>query len=79
MLDFNRIALQLDAPYIKSNNAPVTRAVWSSSNLPDGLTLSESGLLTGHPSQAGTFKCNVSLATNWGNDSKSINIIIREV
>ena len=44
MLNFNRIALQLDAPYIKSNNAPVTRAVWSSSNLPNGFTLSNGKL-----------------------------------
>ena len=77
MLNFNRIALQLDAPYIKSNNAPVTRAVWSSSNLPDGLTLSESGLLTGHPTTAGSFECSVSVTTNWGTNSKNLRIVIQ--
>lgn len=66
-------------PYGSSgdNNAPVTRAVWSCNNLPDGLTLSQSGLLTGHPTTAGSFDCNFSVSTNWGTANKTLRIVIQ--
>ena len=66
-------------PYgsIANNNAPITRVTWSCNNLPDGLTLSPSGLLSGHPTTAGTFDCNFSVSTNWGIDNKSIRIVIQ--
>ena len=62
-----------------SNNAPVTRAVWSCENLPEGLTLSSSGVLSGHPTTAGTYNCNVQVATNWGTATKTITIRVNEV
>ena len=61
-----------------TSNAPVTRAVWSCSNLPEGLTLSSSGVLSGHPTTAGTYNCNVQVATNWGTASKTIKITVSE-
>ena len=60
------------------NTAPVTRAVWSCSNLPEGLTLSSSGVLSGHPTTAGTYNCNVQVATNWGTTNKVIKITVSE-
>lgn len=66
-------------PYGSSgdNNAPVTRAIWSCNNLPQGLTLSQSGLLTGHPTKAGTYDCNFSVSTNWGTANKTLRIVIQ--
>lgn len=62
---------------LRLSSAPVTSAVWFSSNLPQGLTLSTSGLLEGRPTQSGTFNCNVQLSNNWGNTNKSIRIVIQ--
>ncbi len=59
-----------------SSNAPVTRAVWTCEDLPEGLTLSSSGVLSGHPTTAGTYDCNVQVATNWGTATKTINITV---
>ena len=61
-----------------SNNAPVTRAVWTCEDLPEGLTLSSSGVLSGHPTTAGTYNCDVSVATNWGTATKTITITVIE-
>lgn len=60
----------------RKSSAPVKFAVWSCNNLPDGLTLSESGVLSGTPTVTGTFNCNISLNTNWGTANKSIRIVI---
>ena len=51
-------------------NAPVTRVSWSAENLPDGLSLSESGVLSGHPTTAGSYESTVTVTTNWGTASK---------
>ena len=61
-----------------TSNAPVTRAVWSCEDLPEGLTLSSSGVLSGHPTTAGTYNCNVQVATNWGTANKVIKITVSE-
>ena len=61
-----------------SSNAPVTRVAWSCNNLPEGLTLSSSGVLSGHPTTAGTYNCDVSVATNWGTATKTIKITVSE-
>lgn len=58
-------------------NAPVTRAVWCAEDLPDGLKLSESGVLTGHPTTAGIYECSVTVSTNWGTTNKNIRIVIQ--
>ena len=73
----NRIQYQIDSLSSPNNNTPVTRVSWASDNLPPGLTLSESGLLTGHPTVAGTFDCSVSVSTNWGTNSKNLRIVIQ--
>lgn len=59
-----------------SNNAPVSRVAWSCENLPEGLSLSASGLLSGHPTTAGTYDCDFTVSTNWGTDTKTIRIVI---
>ena len=58
-------------------NAPVTRSVWSCANLPDGVTLSESGELSGHPTVAGTYTCNITVETNWGTATKAVSITVQ--
>lgn len=83
MINFNRIALQLDSlssldSNTNSHNAPVTRVSWSCNSLPNGLTLSSSGLLTGHPTVTGIFDCNFSVSTNWGTANKTIRIVIND-
>ena len=57
-----------------SNNAPVTRVSWACNNLPEGLTLSSTGILSGCPAILGTFVCDVLVTTNWGTSTKVIRI-----
>ena len=57
-----------------SNNAPITRASWACKSLPDGLRLSETGILSGRPAALGTFICDISVTTNWGTARKTISI-----
>ncbi len=66
-------------PYgsIANNNAPVTRVNWSCNNLPEGLTLSPSGLLSGRPTKAGTYNCIVSVTTNWGTSNLAVRIVVQ--
>ena len=58
------------------NNAPVSRATWSCENLPEGLTLSSAGVLSGHPTTAGTYECEFSVSTNWGTAMKTIRVVV---
>ena len=58
-------------------DAPVSRVSWSAENLPAGVTLSESGILSGHPVTTGTYNAIFSVSTNWGITSKTIKIIVR--
>lgn len=84
----NRIAFQIDrlgdAPSDNGSNepvrsnAPVTRVLWQCDNLPDGLTLSADGKLSGRPTTAGSYACTFTVTTNWGTASKIINIRVTE-
>ena len=68
-----------DRPYetiLRNNSAPVSFALWSDNGLPDGLSLSSSGLLSGTPTIAGTYNCYVNVRTNWGSANKTIRIVI---
>ncbi len=58
------------------NNAPVSRVAWSCQNLPEGLTLSRAGVLSGHPTTAGEYECDVSVSTNWNTTTKTIRIVV---
>lgn len=79
MLEHNRISWEIDTlSSAQSNNAPVTRVTWHCDNLPDGLTLSESGQLSGHPTTAGSYACSITVNTNWGTDARVINIRVVE-
>lgn len=44
--------------------------------LPDGLSLSESGVISGKPAKRGTFTFTAEARNNWGSDSKEFSIII---
>ena len=61
-----------------AGNAPVSRVAWSCKNLPAGLTLSESGLLSGRPTTGGTYECDFSVATNWGTATKTVRIVVAD-
>lgn len=61
---------------IPTKDAPVTRVAWSAEGLPEGLTLSESGQLTGHPTTAGSYDSTVTVTTNWGTASKTVRIVV---
>ena len=79
MIEANRIAYQLDElNTLVRSNAPVTRAVWTCTDLPNGLTLSADGKLSGRPTTAGTYTCTVQVATNWGTATKNISIRVTE-
>ena len=60
------------------SNAPVSYAKWSSSDLPKGLSLSESGLLTGKPTVSGSYTSHIQLRTNWGTTSKELSLTVSE-
>ena len=84
ILTQNRIAYQIDGISIPESertpnrsNAPVTRVAWSCDNLPEGLTLSSSGVLSGRPTIAGSYNCNIQVETNWNTATKTVNIIVR--
>ena len=74
MIDFNRIAYQIDDLKDPQGEAPVVQAEWTCSNLPEGLNISPSGKITGTPTVVGDYTCNVQVSTNWGNTTKAINI-----
>lgn len=86
MLEYNQIAYELDSldtwddptpiPTPTHSNAPVTHTAWACETLPDGLTLSSTGLLSGHPTTAGTYDCIFSVATNWGTATKTVRIVV---
>ncbi len=58
------------------SNAPVSRVAWICENLPAGLELSSAGVLSGHPTTAGTYECEFSVATNWGTATKTVRIVV---
>ena len=78
MIDFNRIAYQIDELSAPVGDAPVTRTTWSCANLPDGLTLSTDGKLSGKPTTTGTYNCNVQVSTNWGTATRTITITVQD-
>ncbi|MBQ7150958.1 MAG: putative Ig domain-containing protein, partial [Synergistaceae bacterium] len=52
---------------------------WSASNLPSGLTLSSSGFLSGTPTTAGKFSCNVTAKNSAGSTSQNFTLEITEM
>lgn len=60
-------------------NAYITRREWTAENLPEGLTLSKAGKLTGKPTEAGVYDVPVTVETNWGSATKNINIKVESV
>lgn len=60
------------------SNAPVTHVLWQCENLPDGLTLSADGKISGCPTAAGNYACTITVTTNWGSATKIINIRVIE-
>jgi len=61
---------------VANGTYPMTWSV--SGKLPDGLTLSESGLLSGIPSKAKSFKFTAKASNEYGEDSKSFTITVYE-
>lgn len=75
----NRIKYQIDKlgtinEEPKRSNAPVTHVLWQCENLPTGLVLSADGKISGRPVATGTYACTVTVTTNWGTATKTINI-----
>ena len=77
MIDFNRIAYQIDELKAPKGEAHVTRSAWTATNLPPGLTLSETGKLTGTPTTTGNYTCTVQVTTNWGTATRTITITVQ--
>ena len=63
------------APLEATGTAPIT---WSlaSGNLPNGLTLSSAGVISGTPTAAGTFNFTVQATNSAGSDTKALAITI---
>ena len=58
---------------VASGDATIT---WSSSDLPNWLTLNSDGTISGTPTAAGTSTFTVKANNNYGSDSKSLSITI---
>lgn len=83
IIEQNRIKYQIDKLGTISDepdrsNAPVTRVLWQCKNLPAGLTLFPDGKISGRPTATGTYACAVTVTTNWGSATKTINIRVTE-
>jgi putative cell wall-binding protein len=62
---------------VAGGDAPITWTVYSGS-LPDGLTLSSGGIISGTPTTAGTFNFTIKATNNEGSDTQTLNILINE-
>lgn len=58
----------------RDDSIPVVSAVWTAENLPAGLMLSSSGVLTGTPTETGTSDSIITVKTNWGKASRTVKI-----
>ena len=59
---------------IYTQDVPVTSVIWSAENLPEGLSLSQSGVLSGTPTTLGLYTSTITVRTNWGRASRTVNI-----
>ena len=65
--------------YLDSLNAKGSSPiVWTAENLPDGLTCSSSGTISGTPSISGTFSIKITASNSAGSVSKTLQIKIQE-
>lgn len=60
-----------------TGTAPITWSIISGA-LPDGLTLSAAGVISGTPTVAGTFNCTVKASNSAGDGTKALSIVIVE-
>ena len=58
---------------VASGDATIT---WSSSNLPNWLTLNSDGTISGTPTAAGTYSFTVTATNDYGSDSKEFTLTI---
>ena len=70
-----------DSPYgfrlqATGTSTGLTSLTWSADSLPDGLTLSTSGYLSGTPSSAGAFPFTVYVSNSQGSDSADLTLSI---
>ena len=65
-------------PLTATGTAPITWTV-SVGNLPTGLSLSETGIISGTPTTAGTFNFTAKATNSAGNDTKALSITINAV
>ena len=72
------VGMEYSIKLIVTGDAPIT---WSleSGNLPDGLTMSLSGVISGTPTSSGTFDFTVKATNGIGSDTKSFSITIAPV
>ena len=71
------IGIEYNKTLVANGTLPIT---WSIANgsLPDGLTLSQDGLISGIPSTAGTFNFTVKAANAAGSNTKIFSIVIED-
>ena len=64
--------------YAYSLSAKGTPAiVWTAENLPDGLTCSSSGVVSGTPTVSGTFSVKITASNSAGNVSKTLQLSVQ--
>ena len=60
-----------------SGATPITWALDGNSNFPSGMGLTSAGRLSGTPSKAGIYNFTVIAINSYGNDSKSLTLIVK--
>ena len=74
-LTAGRVGIDYSAALTATGTTPITWTL-SSGSLPDGLSLSASGVITGRPTKEGNFSFTVQASNNIGNDTKELSITI---
>ena len=73
-----------DATVGKSYSASLKAAgkkplTWTASNLPDGLTFSEKGKLSGKPAVSGTYRISFTASNSTGSSTKTLSLKVSDV
>lgn len=75
-----RTPARLGRPFVPTaaygyGSAPISRTTFSASNLPNGLSISQQGVVTGSLSTTGTTVTAVTATTNYGSTTENIKIV----
>ena len=69
----------MNSPYGYTLKATGTMPItWSAENLPDGITLSTNGYISGTPTESGRFSVKITATNSAGSDTKTLSLTIAD-